>query len=255
MTHAPPPDWWQSLYDDIVADLFLVRKDKAELQATVAFLMDQLKLSAGTCLFDQCCGIGSLSLPLARAGVQVRGVDQAARYIERAWRQAQAEGLSCQFHVGDAFDFQLDQAVDAALNWGTSFGNADDPRNLQMLCRAFQSLRPGGRFALDVLNVPRLLRHFQPYLCHQSNEHGETLLVRESTLDLAGGSLRQRWLFVLPDGSRQVRQSAIRLYLPHHLAGMLQTCGFADITFHGGVRGEPLGLDSHRCILIARRPA
>jgi 2-polyprenyl-3-methyl-5-hydroxy-6-metoxy-1,4-benzoquinol methylase len=255
MTHPAPPDWWQTLYDAIVADLVLVRKDQPELQATVAFLTDRLHLLAGTSLFDQCCGIGSLALPLARAGVLVRGVDQAAGYIERARRQAQAEGLPCQFHVGDAFDFQPDQAVDAVLNWGTSFGNADDQRNLQMLRRAFQALRPGGRFALDYQNVPRLLRHFQPFLVHQSDKPGQTLIVRESTLDLAGGSLRQRWLFVLPDGNRQVRHSAVRLYLPHHLAGMLQQCGFADITFHGGVRGEPLGLDSPRCIVIARRPA
>jgi hypothetical protein len=124
-----------------------------------------------------------------------------------------------------------------------------------MIRCGYRTLRPGGRFALDFQNVPRLMRQFQSYFVHHVGEDGKTLLVRESTLDLAGGSLRQRWIFVLPDGSRRIQHSAIRLYLPHDLARMLQECGFADVTFHGGVRGEPLSLDSPRCILIARRPA
>jgi hypothetical protein len=66
--------------------------------------------------------------------------------------------------------------------------------------------------------------------------------------------LAQRWTFVAPDGRRTVRRTAVRLYLPHTLAEMLERSGFADVTFHGGVRGEALALDSPRCILVARRP-
>ncbi len=254
MTAPPNPDWWQSLYDDIIAELLLVRKDRDELDATVAFLRDRLRLVAGATLFDQCCGVGALALPLARAGVRVVGVDQSAAYVERARRVARDEGLPCQFHVGDAFTFRPDCAADAAVNWATSFGNADDGRNQEMLRRAYETLRPGGWFALDFQNVPRLLRHFQSYLVHDQGPGG-AMLVRESSLDLAGGALLQRWTVVRPDGGRQVRHSAVRLYLPHQLAGMLHECGFADVTFHGGVRGEPLSLDSPRCVLIARRPA
>jgi SAM-dependent methyltransferase len=255
MTHPAAPNWWQSLYDDIVAELFLVRKDQEELDATVAFLRERLRLGPGALAFDQGCGIGSLALPLARAGVGIVGVDQAAAYVERARAAADAEGLPCSFHAADAITFVPSRPCDGAFNWATSFGNADDVRNQQMLRCALRTLKPGGRFALDYQHVPRVLRDFQQCLVRRHvDERGETVLLRESEADLAAGALCQRWTFLFPDGRRVVRHSAVRLYLPHALADMLRACGFVDLEFHGGVRGEPLTLDSPRCILVARRP-
>jgi SAM-dependent methyltransferase len=247
-------DWWQSLYDDTVAEMFLVRQDPEELAATVAFLRDRLRLVQGDLVFDQGCGIGSLALPLARAGMHVVGVDQAGHYVQRARAEAAAEGLACEFVAADAVDFVPEQPCAGAFNWGTSFGNADDGRNLRMLHRVYQTLRPGGWFALDYQHVARVLQRFQACLVRRhAGPEGETVLLRESTLDLAGGSLRQRWTFLFPDGRRAVRHSAVRLYLPRALADMLVACGFGEVEFHGGVRGEPLTPDSPRCILVARR--
>jgi SAM-dependent methyltransferase len=255
MTDVVNPSWWSSLYDDIIAEILLVRKDEEELRAIVVFLCERLGLRPGTTVLDQCCGIGSLALPLARRGVRVVGVDQCPGYVERARRGAAAEGLDCRFHVGDACDFVPGQPVDAVVNWGTSFGHADDAGNSRLLERAFEALRPGGRMVLDYQHVARVLREFQPVLLHRRAEGGgETLLIRESRLDLAGGALLQRWTFVFPDGRRDERQSAIKLYLPHALAAMLRACRFADVRFYGGVGGEELGLNSPRCIALARRP-
>ena len=41
------PDWWQTLYDDTVAALLLVRRDPAETTATVRFLTGPRLLAAG----------------------------------------------------------------------------------------------------------------------------------------------------------------------------------------------------------------
>jgi SAM-dependent methyltransferase len=242
------------LYDDIVAELLLERKNPRELDSTIRFLVEQLDLRPGCRVFDQCCGIGSLSLPLARAGCAVVGVDQCERYIERA-REAHRPGdAPCEFHAADAFTFAAPGPCDAGFNWATSFGNADDERNLEMLRRAFETLRPGGRFALDYQHVPRVLRQFQQCLVRRlAGEQGETVVLRESRADLAAGVLRQRWTFVLLDGSRCERHSAVRLYMPHELAALLRAAGFAQISFHGGLDGETLDLDSPRCILTATR--
>jgi SAM-dependent methyltransferase len=251
-----PPPWWRSLYDDLVAELFLVRRDPHELEEVVAFLATRLALHAGSLVFDQCCGIGSLSLPLARRGVRVFGVDQCPDYVDRANRDAAGLSVSCRFEAGDAFEYVPPEPCDAVFNWGTGFGNdAEDARNLSMLRRAFDGLKPGGRFLLDYQNVPRVLRDFQHALTHRLKiDSGEVLVVRESTVDLGAGALRQRWTFVMPDGRQWERHSLIHLYLPHELAALLNRSGFVDVEFSGGVHGEPLDLDSPRCILAARRP-
>jgi SAM-dependent methyltransferase len=251
MSQARPDDWWQSLYDETVAELFLVRTDPDELSATVAFLWGQLAAVPGCTLFDQCCGVGSLSTPLALRGARVVGVDQCEAYVRRARRDADAHQAACSFVHGDAFAFVPEVPCRGAFNWGSGFGNADDARNRLMLRRAFESLEPGGGFVLDYQNIPRVLRQFQRCLVRRG---GDTLLLRESELDLAGGSLNQLWTFVGADGRRVVRRSALRLYLPHDLADLLCACGFVGVEFHGGVRGEALGLDSPRCVAVARRP-
>ncbi|HJZ57088.1 MAG TPA: class I SAM-dependent methyltransferase [Gemmataceae bacterium] len=252
-----PGDWWQSLYDDIVAELFMVRRDARENSRTAWFLIHTLGLDPGSTAFDQCCGIGTLSLPLAENGVRVVGVDQSAEYVRRASEAAAARGLPCQFHAADAFTFTSPTPCDAALNWNTGFGNAaDDDRNRQMLCRAFESLKPGSRFLLDYQHVARVLRQFQHTLSYRlATPAGEVLLLREGEADLAAGALRQRWTFVLPDGTRRERHSLVRLYLPHELARLLAEAGFEEVEFLGGIDGEPLELDSPRCIALARRPA
>lgn len=249
-------NWWQSFYDDIVADIMLRRKDLSDVQATISFLAEHLALSPGDRAFDQCCGIGTLALALARCGHELVGVDQAGAYIEEARQQASRAGLAAEFFVGDGCTFVPARPCAGAFNWDTGFGNGDDASNIRMLRCAYDSLRPGGWFALDYQHIPRVLARFQTSLVsHHQDQQGETVIVRESQLDLAGGMLRQLWTLFLPDGRRVTRDSAVRLYLPHVLGAMLESCGFREVRYHGGVRGEPLTLDSPRCIVLARRPA
>jgi SAM-dependent methyltransferase len=255
MTDDHKPNWCWDFYDDIVAELLLVRKSADEVRDTLDFLCARLELRPGSTVLDQCCGIGSLALPLARRGVRVVGIDQCPGYIERARRGAAAEGLDCRFHVGDAAEFVPVEPVDAVISWATSFGCGEDADNNRLLQRAFEALRPGGRLVLDCLHVVRMLRQFQAVMLHRYRmEQGDLLVVRESRLDLAGGALRQRWTFLFPDGRREERHSAVKLYLPHALAAMLAACHFTDVCLCGGVGREELSADSPRCIVLARRP-
>ena len=249
--------WWEFLYDEYLAEVLLVRSDQDELDRTVRFLVETLKLSGDDRVFDQCCGIGSLSIPLARAGLSVVGVDQAEIYIARARTAVDPALVTAEFVVGDAFEYVPNTLCDAAFNWWTSFGYADtDANNIRMLCRAYESLRPGGRFALDFLNLPGVLRKFQPHVVTRRNTPmGEIVLVRETQISPDDGFMKKTWTYFMPDGKRKESASRLRLYMPHQIAAMLRTAGFSEIELLGGISGEPLGLDSSRCIAIATREA
>ncbi len=259
MTEAAEP-WWAALYDDAVADVLLVRADPAEVAATVNFLWQALDLRAGARVFDQCCGIGGIAVPLAQRGAQVVGVDQSERYIARAAAAAAAAQVRCQLVAGDAFLFVPDEPCDGAFNWGTSFGNAlRDDDNLQMLHRAYAALKPGGHFVLDYQHIARVLLDFQPSIIRRGRSSlpgqpdAEVVLLRESTLKLARGVLSQRWTIYTPDGRQREVSSEVRLYLPHELARLLAAAGFDDVRFHGDLEGGPLLPRSPRCLAVARR--
>jgi hypothetical protein len=83
---------------------------------------------------------------------------------------------------------------------------------------------------------------------------GELVLVRESSLDLVAGAIDKRWTYFLPDGRRVRHRSRVRLYLPHELDRLLREVGFVDVELFGSIAGEPLSLDTPRCICRARRP-
>lgn len=110
-------DWWRVFHVPEMADLFLVRTNEQDLQATLAFLTEQLDLRAGSHVYDQCCGIGSLSIALAQRGYRVTGADLCGTFIERAQRDAAAAGVECEFHCRDAFEFVPAAPCDAAFNW------------------------------------------------------------------------------------------------------------------------------------------
>jgi SAM-dependent methyltransferase len=239
--------WWPALYDDLLADVLL--EDTTDVDETVRFLVEQLRLAPGARVFDQCSGTGRLSIALARWGAQVIGVEQAAGYVERA--RAAAGSLDVRFDVGDAFEYVPDRACQGAINWWTSFGYlADDDANVRMLRRAFEALAPGGRFALDYPNVPNLYATFRP---HDITRRGDITMLRESRLDLVRGLLLKRWTFIT-DTHRSERESTLRLYTPDRLAALFASVGFVDVQCFGGVDGAPLSFDRPRCIVVGARP-
>ena len=244
--------WWVDFYDLWLEAVLLDGTGASTTERTVDFLLATLDLGPGDVLYDQCCGNGRLSIPLAGRGLCVHGLDQASEYIERAKARALEAGVAADFVCGDAFEAVVGPS-DAVINWWTSFGYAkEDAQNLKMLQRARDSLRPGGKFALDFINVPGLLSRFAPAVVDRlSRGEEEILLLRESRLDLAYGTLHKRWTYVLPDGAQQVHHTAVRLYMPRDLADMLGQVGFANPVFYGDLDRSPLGLESPRCIVVA----
>lgn len=248
--------WWADLYDDWLADQLLVRGE-SEVQDELAFLTRRLELRVGTRVLDQCCGVGSLSLPLAARGVEVVGVDQAAGYVARAEREALARNLPASFYAADAREFVPPDRVRGVFNWWTSFGySPSDEDNVRMLARAFDALVPGGRFALDTMNVPGVLRAFQRDVAlRKQTPRGEVLLLRESSIDLARGMMDKRWTYFVDGKLAVLHRSSVRLYLPDAVESMLRSVGFTDVELLGSTAGEPVTMDSPRLIALARRPS
>ena len=249
--------WWRTFFDRTYADFGLTDADPEHIAKTAEFLHRVLELGEGLRVFDQCCGVGRLSLPLARRGMRVTGVDQTEAYIEQARRAARDEGLPAEFHCADAFEFVTERPCDAAVNWFTSCGYDDrDEVNVRMLRCAFDSIRPGGRFVVDYQNLPKVFRRFQHRSWHGADPAStDSVIVAEQPVpDFARGMIDSVWTFIHPDGRREQRQCSTRMYMPHEIVGLLKQCGFGDVELFGSIEGEAFGLDTPRCIAVARKP-
>lgn len=256
MAKQADPNWWKSFYDDTPFYLYLERNDPAELEATLRFLTNVLQVSPGDRLFDQCCGMGSVSIPLAKRGYRMVGVDLCDGFIKRANGDIAGGALSAEFHVGDAFEFVPEEPCDGAFNWYTSFGySAKDSENIRMLQRTFASLKPGAWFALDFLNAPMIRNNFQPTMVRKlDTPDGEIVITRNCEIDEETDLMKQVWNWQMPDGRKIETPSTLRLYTPGQLVRLFERAGFTNIKLYGNLEGDPRSDRSPRCICVGRRP-
>ncbi|MFA6211729.1 MAG: methyltransferase domain-containing protein [Candidatus Obscuribacterales bacterium] len=261
MSNTKQPAWWQSFYDDTPFELYMVRSNQAEMEESIAFLREKLHLTAGATIFDQCCGFGAMSIPLAERGFRMFGADLCKKYIAMAKAAAKTAGKKAKvkptFTVADAFDFVPRLECDAAFNWYTSFGYADeDEQNMKMVARAFAALKSGGYYALDFLNMPMIMQGFKSSMSTTLHSpQGDIVQTRQCTFDLYKGKMDQHWTWAMPDGKQLTQNSTLRAYMPCDLVSMFKQVGFVDVQLYGGTDGSPLTADSGRCIVVARKPS
>ena len=120
-------------------------------------------------------GSGRVSIPLARRGLQVTGLELSSKMLEIGMQNATREAVRVDFVLGDARDFQLEQQfplIIAPFNALMHLYTVSDQDRALASIKAH--LEPGGVFAFDVY-VPRfgtlgVLRH-----------EGETFLEPDGT--------------------------------------------------------------------------
>jgi len=116
------------------------------LESGALEFMARLPIQPGTRMLDVACGAGQISIPAARAGARVTGVDIATNSIERARARAREEGLDARFDEGDAEELPYDDAsfdVVASL-----FGAMFAPRPDRVAAELVRVCRPGGRIVM-----------------------------------------------------------------------------------------------------------
>ena len=108
--------------------------------------VERLNIQAGMRVLDVACGTGNLSVPAARKGAEVLGVDIAPNLLEQARERAGAAGLKATFEEGDAEQLrQGDAQFDVVV---TMFGAMFAPRPERVASELTRVCKPGGRIAM-----------------------------------------------------------------------------------------------------------
>jgi ubiquinone/menaquinone biosynthesis C-methylase UbiE len=111
-----------------------------------ADFVERLNLKPGQLVLDVACGNGNQSIPAARKGAWVTGVDIAPNLIEQARERASREGLTIQFDEGDAEKLPYaDSSFDVVISM---FGAMFAPRPDLVATELIRVCRPGGTIAM-----------------------------------------------------------------------------------------------------------
>ena len=107
---------------------------------------ERIALPPGSRVLDVACGTGNVTIPLARRGSTVTGVDIAPNLLVQARERAMAEGLAIRFEEGDAEQLPYPEAAFDAVT--TMFGAMFAPRPAVVAAEMARVLRPGGLLAM-----------------------------------------------------------------------------------------------------------
>jgi len=241
--------WWQKLFD--ASYLKVYDYTRHSTSADVEFLEDVLDLEPGQRVLDMCCGFGRHSIALAHKDMRVTGVDFSSVLLKEARRHARVAGVNVEWVESDSRGFRSRKRFDAAINLFTAFGYFDDEVDdeLQME-RMAHTLKRGGRLLIDTMNRDYVVRHFLPFVV---TEFDGGHAVDKNHLNSESGRLEvERHLYFKGKSKRQ--HFSIRLYTGRELARMAERCGLEVDALYGNFERDPLSMETHRLVLLARKP-
>jgi len=241
--------WWNDIYPSFrpFFDTVPARVTHAE----VRYFVKKLGLKPGTRFLDCPCGIGRIGLPLARKGVRVTGVDIMRSFLDEFGDKAQRRHLSVKLVHSDMRRISFDRQFDAAGNLWTSFGYfAKESDNLLVLKKMYQALKPGGKFALYVINRDWIMVNYQSRFW--SKLKGGVIL-EERDFDYRTSTSSSVWHFDV-GGKKQSFDVDIRMYSFHELVTMFESVGFVDIEGFGSINDDPISRDSRVMFVFGTRP-
>jgi SAM-dependent methyltransferase len=208
------------------------------------------KRRTGPSVLDLCCGIGRITLELARRGFAAVGVDLSKNYLKTAREVAAREGLDVAFIERDVRSFKRKNAFDVAVNLYNSFGYFENPQDdLLLLRNARYSIREGGAFVIDVLGKEIAVRDYTP--AEWFERAGYTVLTESNPVDSWGG-VRNRWI-LLKGGKRWEKIFIQRLYAAAELRSLLFQAGFASVELYGDWDESPYDEKAQTLIAVGRK--
>ena len=227
-----------------------------DYEATVAFyeqILDREGLSPRTAV-DLACGTGSVSLLLAKRGLQVMGVDMSEDMLCVAADKAQQSKLSIPFVCQKLQELTLAKGVDLAVCALDSIDYILNPKDCSdAIRRVYRALNPGGCFIFDV-NTPYKLQSMDGQVFLDEDEdvycvwRGE--FDRQTNICSYGMDLFQRmgntWI-------RSFEEHREYAYSADQLVRYLKEAGFTKIEVFADRRFEAPADEELRIYLKARK--
>lgn len=138
---------------DTLGEAYLRYSFTKGTEQEISFLLDLLALPKGARVLDVGCGPGRHAVELAKAGLDVVGIDVSRRFLEIAAQRCREAGVKASFFEVDARQMPFDDEFDAAVSLcqgGFGLMGGDDSLVLRRIAEA---LKPKGRLILTAFNA------------------------------------------------------------------------------------------------------
>jgi SAM-dependent methyltransferase len=243
-------EWFKGFFGGLYKRVLARQFPRGRTCADARYIKRLLRVRRGQRVLDIPCGMGRLTIPLARMGLRMTGVDLSSSYIRTAKQAAKRARVRMEFVCNDMRGIDYQNSFDAAFNWFGSFGYFSDGDNLDFTRRVFRALKPGGRFLVEGPNRRWILANFQPRM---ESDYCGVRIVQRNHWDGRTGRAVTSWTFRY---GRKVERHTSRMWIfdGAGIKSFMRSAGFKDVRLYSRVPGEGYGPRSRRIIAVGRRP-
>ncbi len=240
---------WEEFFDGH-APVYMDNSFTKNTVEEVDFVLEELRLPAGSRILDVGCGTGRHAVELARRGYQVTGVDISSGMLAEAEKAAREADVEVELIHADATRFTSGKLFDAALclceGAFSLLGSEDDPieHDLAILRNIHAALKPGAGFILTAPNACRMIR--------QATQED----VEKGRFD----PLTMIEVFTVEWDTPQGKKSLLvrgRSYVPTELVMLFRQAGFEVEHIWGGTAGNwgrrRIHLDEMEVMVVASK--
>ena len=256
-------DWRRILFDQKYLDTYLADFTQERTSQEVDFVVKTARLTPQDRILDLACGHGRHSIELAKRGFTVVGLDYSEPFIEKAKADAKEAEVNVEFVQGDMKQLPFKGEFDVVLMLFTAFGYFDDETNQKVLEEISRSLKPGGRFLIDVISGEAYSRRFSK---DNIRETSSNLLKIPRTAEIDGKQIDEiEWYDPekqlihthrgwIDNEEKKEHDYYIRIYTVQQYKDMLSKASFKFKELWGDFQGNPHDTNGNfRTIILAEK--
>ena len=218
--------------------------------------LTELARKQGGAILDLCCGTGIVTIPLAKTGLEVVGVDISPAMLEQAQTKVTGQ-QNLTFYLQDALEFSTPQHFGLTLMTGNAFLTERDV--IALFAKVYALLSPSGVFIFDIrlpegydLTLNDDFELWSEYRDAAGN--AGRWLVKQAAYDSEHGVLHYEMKEVYADGTERGSSETLKFTPLKTLLTLAQNAGFEVVGQYGDWNLEPLKEDAAVGVLELKKP-
>lgn len=233
-------DWWQDFFDETYLELWSHVHPPEQCEAEADDLIRVMGIAPGDRVLDAPCGYGRITLPLAKRGALLTGVDYSADLLRVARDKCQSTGLASRVELvqADLRHTHLESNFSAAIHLFSSIGYGSEAEDACVLHNIYEALAPGGKLFLETMHRDAVVSFRARGEVTGLRGPGGITMREKNHFDPVTSRMHSTWTWNSPTISGS-RDSVIRLYSATELVVLLKEAGFADVQCRAGISETP----------------
>ena len=209
-------------------------------------------------ILELCCGTGRLTIPIAKDGYNICGVDYTSSMLEQARIKASKRGLDIQFIEADIRTLKLSEKFDLIF---IPFNSIHHLYSNEDLFQAFKTVKnhltAGGLFLLDCFNpnIQYMLEGAkgEHKIAEYTTDDGRVVLIKQvMRYERRSQINRIEWHYYINGEFNSIQNLDMRMFFPQELDAYLAMSSFNIIHKFGNFEAEAFNDDSDKQIFVCQ---